>query len=133
MRKQIIVILLSVLCVTSIFGVPELSKENAVPYTVKLGTGNDMFTFASGINQDDQLSFSFEGEVSAPLWKFVFGVDAITNKGWYFDGVRHTGRYDKIYGIGSMTAGVIDTGSFCLLYTSPSPRDGSLSRMPSSA
>ena len=117
MRQQIIVILLSVLCVTSIFGGPELSKENAVPYTVKLGTGNDMFTFASGINQDDQLSFSFEGEVSAPLWKTTFGVDAITNKGWYFDGVRHTGRYDKIYGIGSMTAGVADTGSFELILT----------------
>ena len=26
-----------------------------------------------------------------------------------------------------------DDGSFCLLYTSPSPRDGLLSRMPSSA
>ena len=27
----------------------------------------------------------------------------------------------------------IDMGSICLLYTSPSPRDGLLSRMPSSA
>ena len=64
MRKQIIVILLSVLCVTSIFGGPELSKENAVPYTVKLGTGNDMFTFASGINQDDQLSSELKNKWS---------------------------------------------------------------------
>ena len=28
---------------------------------------------------------------------------------------------------------VLDDGSICLLYTSPSPRDGLLSRMPSSA
>ena len=28
---------------------------------------------------------------------------------------------------------LIDTGGICLLYTSPSPRDGLLSRMPSSA
>ena len=28
---------------------------------------------------------------------------------------------------------VFDSGYFCLLYTSPSPRDGLLSRMPSSA
>ena len=27
----------------------------------------------------------------------------------------------------------LDTGKFCLLYTSPSPRDATLSRMPSSA
>ena len=28
---------------------------------------------------------------------------------------------------------ILDPSSFCLLYTSPSPRDGLLSRMPSSA
>ena len=30
-------------------------------------------------------------------------------------------------------AGIVETSSHCLLYTSPSPRDGLLSRMPSSA
>ena len=34
---------------------------------------------------------------------------------------------------GGAVAPAIDTGYFCLLYTSPSPRDGLLSRMPSSA
>ena len=33
-------------------------------------------------------------------------------------------------GLGSLTLGLLET---CLLYTSPSPRDGLLSRMPSSA
>ena len=36
-------------------------------------------------------------------------------------------------GTAAMEAGIINTLSRCLLYTSPSPRDGLLSRMPSSA
>ena len=36
-----------------------------------------------------------------------------------------------IDGVGTTVTGV--TGTACLLYTSPSPRDGLLSRMPSSA
>ena len=35
--------------------------------------------------------------------------------------------------IGSTTASVLGLFAICLLYTSPSPRDGLLSRMPSSA
>ena len=34
---------------------------------------------------------------------------------------------------GSMVAVTVDHGLSCLLYTSPSPRDGLLARMPSSA
>ena len=42
---------------------------------------------------------------------------------------------NKAFGIGFGTFPSDDTGVFhiCLLYTSPSPRDGLLSRMPSSA
>ena len=36
-------------------------------------------------------------------------------------------------GIGSLLQGGSGQDTFCLLYTSPSPRDGLLSRMPSSA
>ena len=39
----------------------------------------------------------------------------------------------KIKGIGPWTLGIIQMFYICLLYTSPSPRDGLLSRMPSSA
>ena len=34
---------------------------------------------------------------------------------------------------GDMFNAIIEAGESCLLYTSPSPRDGLLSRMPSSA
>ena len=40
--------------------------------------------------------------------------------------------YDKIVVVLNI-GGVIDLSWICLLYTSPSPRDGLLSRMPSSA
>ena len=40
-------------------------------------------------------------------------------------GMHEFGRHDGISGM--------DQGVVCLLYTSPSPRDGLLSRMPSSA
>ena len=37
------------------------------------------------------------------------------------------------YGLGMYLTASVQVGMFCLLYTSPSPRDRSLSRMPSSA
>ena len=40
---------------------------------------------------------------------------------------------DKIYLDTDANVGVSGSPDFCLLYTSPSPRDGLLSRMPSSA
>ena len=42
------------------------------------------------------------------------------------------GRIYIIYPIAEI-AEILDKGSTCLLYTSPSPRDGATSRMPSSA
>ena len=44
------------------------------------------------------------------------------------------GAYLTMASAGGLIFGVINiVGNFCLLYTSPSPRDGLLSRMPSSA
>ena len=43
------------------------------------------------------------------------------------------GRIDNTATAGSDQAGPVDDDNTCLLYTSPSPRDGLLSRMPSSA
>ena len=60
---------------------------------------------------------------SGPLW----GHAVISTTGW------------KMYANPTYASGVISAGSpganikYCLLYTSPSPRDGLLSRMPSSA
>ena len=49
-----------------------------------------------------------------------------------FDG-NHTGRNQKIHGGSYVIVPHDERMSVCLLYTSPSPRDGLLSRMPSSA
>ena len=56
----------------------------------------------------------------------------------YFEGgqIPLYRRIPKVRGIGNaakMSYVVVNVSEFCLLYTSPSPRDGLLSRMPSSA
>ena len=61
--------------------------------------------------------------------------DAAESLGSKYDG-KHSGTFGKI-GCFSFNGNKIITcgggGMICLLYTSPSPRDGLLSRMPSSA
>ena len=41
--------------------------------------------------------------------------------------------WNQISELGAQVIAISNDGPFCLLYTSPSPRDGLLSRMPSSA
>ena len=58
-------------------------------------------------------------------------IDAHPFKSWY---ESHYGMKIGVKKSGGVTAQEsIDLSSVCLLYTSPSPRDGLLSRMPSSA
>ena len=50
--------------------------------------------------------------------------------------IKHSEKYNYVNGTQSMDHGsrIYDVAGYsCLLYTSPSPRDGLLSRMPSSA
>ena len=54
------------------------------------------------------------------------------------DGKNKKNMYDEIWGVKSVTtasdiAPLVSCTCICLLYTSPSPRDATLSRMPSSA
>ena len=65
-----------------------------------------------------------------------FFIDPKTLKSWLHDGgeialldVREHGQYGEAH----LFYGIPLPFSRCLLYTSPSPRDGLLSRMPSSA
>ena len=47
--------------------------------------------------------------------------------------VRREEHHDGRQILGSIAVGLPERNGFCLLYTSPSPRDATLSRMPSSA
>ena len=52
---------------------------------------------------------------------------------YYYDPTGNGGKRLGVRFGDAITAWVFDNASACLLYTSPSPRDGLLSRMPSSA
>ena len=88
------------------------------------------------------------GDVPSARWRLEEAVDVSTLSAVQFACVRHGGfvggaeRFDQVaFGISAAEAGAMDPqqrlllehGYACLLYTSPSPRDGLLSRMPSSA
>ena len=62
------------------------------------------------------------------MYKATIVIPNINGKGWLKDSI------ESIYAQTEQNFRliVVDNGS-CLLYTSPSPRDGLLSRMPSSA
>ena len=98
----------------------------------------------------DDLGYSdlscYGGEIQTP------NIDRLSEGGLRFTGFKNTarcapsraslltGRYQHSVGVGRMTANDFKRPGYrgqlstdCLLYTSPSPRDRSLSRMPSSA
>ena len=47
--------------------------------------------------------------------------------------VRESGVYSEVHPFNRVDKALLEAYNPCLLYTSPSPRDGLLSRMPSSA
>ena len=59
--------------------------------------------------------------------------DPKSPKPGYLNGYGHAGLYGYLPQIPAHRAGRASPSRTCLLYTSPSPRDGLLSRMPSSA
>ena len=72
---------------------------------------NILFIIADDQSPFDLKVYNPRSELQTP------NIDRLAAKGMVFDGAHH---------MGSWVGG-------CLLYTSPSPRDGLLSRMPSSA
>ena len=57
----------------------------------------------------------------------------VTPGGTATDGTDHQAFMTRLSAAATATTGVSLAGNTCLLYTSPSPRDATLSRMPSSA
>ena len=74
--------------------------KNYIPDHVYLYTGNDLFSYGITRNDDDQLSYSFDFQLEAPLWYTRFNANGITNRGWR-DGWDMT-DYTKKYNPGAL-------------------------------
>ena len=82
------------------------------------------------VNREDKLKDSIENESIDVV------IDLVAGERWgdLLDVLKKGGRYAAAGAIaGPIVELDVRTLYFCLLYTSPSPRDGLLSRMPSSA
>ena len=66
------------------------------------------------------------------MWSGLVRTEAGMMSGWHHHGEYETVIY-VLTGLLKMEFGPSGSNTVCLLYTSPSPRDGLLSRMPSSA
>ena len=56
--------------------------KSYIPDHITIFTGNDKFNHGITRNDDDQLSYSFDFEVEAPLWYARFDANGFTNRGW---------------------------------------------------
>ncbi|MBP5162551.1 MAG: hypothetical protein ILP16_06195 [Spirochaetales bacterium] len=104
-------------------------KESYIPDHVIAATGNDLFNFGISRNDDDQLSYSFDFQLEAPLWYLRFNANGITNRGWR-DGWDMTdyskpytpgasvirGRYDSIETVLGMKLRPVEEDFYLHLY-----------------
>ena len=114
--KKTIALLLFVLVAVSLSAWDMLDEfkdpKSYIPDIVLLYTGNDKFDYGITRNDDDQLSYSFDFQVEAPVWYARFNANGFTNRGWregwdmrdhdkeYAPGDPipeiHRGRYDSL-------------------------------------
>ena len=94
-----------------------------------LFTNETLANIRSGINQEADIS------VTTKVLKFINVTPSVNyQETWLANSVRNRiGTTEVLNFIEEDTLAGIERDSFCLLYTSPSPRDATLSRMPSSA
>ena len=79
----------------------------------------------------DRVASMFGAKSNARTLRAVDGVDLTIGPGEVVGLVGESGCGKST--LGRLVAGILPQDKGCLLYTSPSPRDRSLSRMPSSA
>ncbi len=91
MRKKGLVLFIGLfLCLNTLF---------AQSQQLKLGLGNDIWTFGISQNNDDQLSFSSQFEYIDKNYELMLTADAITNRGWklvWSSSDLYSGRYDVV-------------------------------------
>ena len=96
--KKLLVLVLCILTAASLFASEFLDsfkdRKNYIPDNIFLFTGNDKFNYGISRNDDDQLSYSFDFKVEAPLWYLQFDANGFTDRG-YRDGwdMRHQDEY----------------------------------------
>lgn len=85
MKKLLLCLLL--ICITfSLQAIPSFKDANSwIPSSLKIGTGNDKWTFSLSRNDDDRLSFSGDISISAPRWFLTTHLNGYTNRGWKTD------------------------------------------------
>ena len=110
----------------------KLTINTTVDDTVVLPADTFTLTSVTGESTDPGLATTFSANYPAGDWSvWINGEIVATSAGLiYSDYVSVTKGSNEYVGI---TLGVELFTNTCLLYTSPSPRDGLLSRMPSSA
>ena len=108
-------------------------KDRNLAKSVTTGQGDSGDTdiiYLTGVNQSHT---GVEVEAKVALHEMV-DVDFAFSKGnWFFDGDAKGDYLEQEYNEDGQIIGQMTTEYTCLLYTSPSPRDLSTSRMPSSA
>ncbi len=86
MKRWFVVLLLTVLTAVSLWAWNFLDEfkdpYSYIPDHVRIYTGNDKFNYGISRNDDDQLSYSFDFQVEAPVWYVRFDANGLTNRGW---------------------------------------------------
>ncbi|MBQ6672451.1 MAG: hypothetical protein IJM73_04450, partial [Spirochaetales bacterium] len=104
-------------------------RESWIPDHVNLYTGNDLFNYGISRNDDDQLSYSFDFQLEAPLWYLRFDANGITNRGWrdgwdmrdyskpYTPGAPvERGRYDSLETVTGLKLRPVEDSVYVHLY-----------------
>src|SRR5680860_1201647 len=93
-----------------------------------LKAGNQAYTVDTAI-KNGAFTLNFPAEAVPGTYRLVY---AVPEEEFYFD-VLYNGKEDVKLNFDAEKGVSFTASKDCLLYTSPSPRDGLLSRMPSSA
>ena len=105
----------------------------AIVSVLLVGLGTGFYLIANlGPGPRDGLMTGLQRKTNLPIASVrAFLEILVVSIGWYLGGTVGIGTLFFAFGIGPAVA--LGLHIVCLLYTSPSPRDGLLSRMPSSA